>query len=83
MGYFERAIAIFQALIELNCRSPKEMKWLERLGLFEEFWDSERARFGDLVRGILKLFIDKNIGFKRMVPKIRRSRISSDTIIKL
>ena len=49
MGYFERAIAIFQALIELNCRSPQEMKWLERIGLFEEFWDSENARFGDSV----------------------------------
>lgn len=49
MGYFERAIALFQALIELNCRSPPEMYWPERVGLFEDFWDSERARFGDLV----------------------------------
>ena len=47
LGYTERAIAIYQGMIELNCFS-KSMGWLEAIGLFEEFWESESPRFGDL-----------------------------------
>ncbi|KAJ3346837.1 hypothetical protein HDU91_006936 [Kappamyces sp. JEL0680] len=47
MGYVERAVGLFQALIELNCFAPSKMGWRERVGLFEDFWESERPRFGD------------------------------------
>lgn len=47
MGYMERGVAIYQALLELNCFSPSSMGWLERVGLFEEFWENEYPRFGD------------------------------------
>jgi hypothetical protein len=47
MGYMERALSIFQANIELNSFSPSTMGWRERVGLFEDYWETEKPRFGE------------------------------------
>ncbi|KAG0730299.1 Protein NRDE2 [Chionoecetes opilio] len=51
-GHMERSIALFQALVELNLFCPKHSSTrgvaLEaKLALFEPFWDSRAARFGE------------------------------------
>lgn len=47
-GFMEKAIALFQALIEFNffC-DPKIVEFRSQLQKFEEFWDSETPRIGD------------------------------------
>ncbi|KAI8921618.1 NRDE-2, necessary for RNA interference-domain-containing protein [Entophlyctis helioformis] len=49
-GYTERAVASFQALIEFSCFCPGafgRQTFVQRVGQFEMFWDSECARFGE------------------------------------
>ncbi|KAH6925128.1 hypothetical protein HPB50_001174 [Hyalomma asiaticum] len=49
-GLWERAVATFQALAELNLRCPPQLREAplnEALALLEPFWDSGAARFGD------------------------------------
>ncbi|XP_076048708.1 nuclear exosome regulator NRDE2-like [Oratosquilla oratoria] len=51
-GYMERAVALFQALIELNLFVPKTFKGFKvslesKLALFEPFWDSRSPRVGE------------------------------------
>jgi hypothetical protein len=48
-GYTERAIALFQALIEFNCFAPRNMfDHALKLQSFESFWSSEAPRIGDV-----------------------------------
>ena len=46
-GYTERAIAIWQALLELNLFRPPGLQAVEEMQHFEKFWDSEVARLGE------------------------------------
>ncbi|TRY74407.1 hypothetical protein TCAL_06336 [Tigriopus californicus] len=49
-GFREKAIGLFQAMIELNLFSPDFPGYYsleDRLALFEPFWDSGVARFGE------------------------------------
>ncbi|KAJ3388054.1 hypothetical protein HDU84_000297 [Entophlyctis sp. JEL0112] len=51
-GYTERAVALFQAMIEFSCFTPpafsaEMMSFFQRMELFEEFWESECARIGE------------------------------------
>ena len=53
-GFVEKAIALFQALIEFNLCSPDTLfadqnidKAKDRLNVFEAFWDEEVARVGE------------------------------------
>ncbi|KAK6180997.1 hypothetical protein SNE40_008946 [Patella caerulea] len=49
-GLKEKAIASFQALIEFNLFCPpqyKDLDTVERIAMFESFWDSNVARFGE------------------------------------
>lgn len=47
-GYTERAIAMFQALIEINIFCPMSfITWDQQFISFEDFWESEAPRFGE------------------------------------
>jgi hypothetical protein len=49
-GFNERAIALCQAMIELNFNSPYEYNnntWEQQMNRFGEFWQSETPRFGE------------------------------------
>lgn len=47
-GYFERAVALYQAMIEFNFNYPKHLEeYNERIKIFEAFWDSESPRIGE------------------------------------
>ena len=49
-GYTERAVGLFQALLELNFRSPDFPGFYsleDRLALFEPFWESAAPRMGE------------------------------------
>ncbi|TPX36230.1 hypothetical protein SmJEL517_g01547 [Synchytrium microbalum] len=49
-GYVERAIACFQAMVELSCFCPDSLRdssFGEKLRVFEGFWESEMPRAGD------------------------------------
>lgn len=46
-GYPERAIAIWQALLEYNCFRPLSLTPSDLLLSFEQFWESEAARIGE------------------------------------
>ncbi|KAJ3326989.1 hypothetical protein HDU76_012445 [Blyttiomyces sp. JEL0837] len=49
-GFIERAIAIFQAMIEFNAFCPEAFEGqtlAQRLDMFEVFWESECPRFGE------------------------------------
>ncbi|KAJ3029634.1 UNVERIFIED_CONTAM: hypothetical protein HDU68_011538 [Siphonaria sp. JEL0065] len=49
-GYTERAIALYQGLIEFSIFTPPafmEMEWRQRVDIFEDFWESECARVGE------------------------------------
>lgn len=49
-GFREKAVGLFQAMIELNLFSPDFPGYYsleDRLALFEPFWDSGVARFGE------------------------------------
>ncbi|KAK6091211.1 hypothetical protein MT418_008238 [Batrachochytrium dendrobatidis] len=49
-GNTERSIATFQAMIEFSCYCPAAFHgqtFKQRLDLFESFWESECARFGE------------------------------------
>ena len=41
MGYIERSIGIFQALIEFNMFSPKNLPFAEKLLKFQDFWEGK------------------------------------------
>ncbi|XP_031560255.1 nuclear exosome regulator NRDE2-like [Actinia tenebrosa] len=50
-GHTEKAVACFQAMIELNCLCPSELSentpTTGQLAFLETFWDSGHARFGE------------------------------------
>ena len=47
-GYTERAVALLQALVEINCYCPIFVPtWETQVDEFEVFWDSEAPRFGE------------------------------------
>ena len=49
-GFREKAVAIFQAVVELNLFSPEFSSFRsldDKLALFEPFWESGVARFGE------------------------------------
>lgn len=47
-GYMERAVALYQAIIEFNCEYPSNVEEFDsRLKVFEAFWDSEAPRIGE------------------------------------
>ncbi|KAI8825246.1 NRDE-2, necessary for RNA interference-domain-containing protein [Fimicolochytrium jonesii] len=49
-GFRERAVALYQAIIEFNCFCPPAFRtqtYEQRLGMFESFWESEVPRFGE------------------------------------
>ena len=46
-GFIERAVAIWQALIEFNLFRPLSWKPDEDLSSFEDFWESEAVRVGE------------------------------------
>ena len=47
-GYGERGVAIYQAMVELNCFSPVGLfDFKSKLKSFKEFWNEERPRIGD------------------------------------
>ncbi|KAJ3012516.1 hypothetical protein HKX48_006248 [Thoreauomyces humboldtii] len=49
-GFIERAVALYQAMIEFNCFCPPAFttqSYEQRMGMFEGFWDSELPRFGE------------------------------------
>ncbi|KAI8876533.1 DUF1740-domain-containing protein [Backusella circina FSU 941] len=51
-GYYERAVAILQGSIEFNLFQPQLFsmslnKQTEKMASFDDFWDSEVARFGE------------------------------------
>jgi hypothetical protein len=49
-GYTERAVALFQGLIELNLFAPisfSSYPFPRKLGLFKDFWEKECKRFGE------------------------------------
>ncbi|KAI9102008.1 NRDE-2, necessary for RNA interference-domain-containing protein [Phlyctochytrium arcticum] len=49
-GYVERAIALFQAMIEFSCFCPPafaKQTFQQRLGMFESFWEQDHPRFGE------------------------------------
>ena len=49
-GYKERAISAYQALLELNSFSMREVECIEDISdAFEEFWNSECPRLGEVV----------------------------------
>ncbi|XP_067680449.1 nuclear exosome regulator NRDE2-like [Haliotis asinina] len=50
VGYTERAVASYQALIEFNVFCPSSLtdtSTADRAGVFESFWDSSVPRFGE------------------------------------
>jgi hypothetical protein len=50
-GYNEKAIALFQAIIEFNCFIPPAFQaqtFEQRRSMLEGFWESECPRFGEL-----------------------------------
>lgn len=52
-AYHERAVAIWQALLELTCftnaaDTQPQTKWSSTLSQFEEFWEDERPRIGEM-----------------------------------
>jgi len=51
IGYRERGVGLYQALMELNFDAPSQIpenySLEDRLALFEQFWDSSAPRFGD------------------------------------
>nr|KAJ3418689.1 hypothetical protein HK105_007979 [Polyrhizophydium stewartii] len=49
-GYTERAVAACQAMVEFNCFAPAafaRQTFKQRVSLFEDFWETECARFGE------------------------------------
>jgi hypothetical protein len=47
-GYSELAVAIWQALLEVNfCAPPKTLSEVDKSELFREFWESEVPRIGE------------------------------------
>ncbi|KAJ1561697.1 hypothetical protein HK096_003681, partial [Nowakowskiella sp. JEL0078] len=49
-GYNERAVALYQAIIEFNFFCPlafKKQTFDQRIDMFEMFWEDEGPRFGD------------------------------------
>ncbi|KAI8918519.1 NRDE-2, necessary for RNA interference-domain-containing protein [Powellomyces hirtus] len=49
-GFIERAIALYQAMIEFSCFCPPAFAtqtYEQRVGMFESFWESEVPRFGE------------------------------------
>ncbi|KAJ3233272.1 hypothetical protein HDU81_002366 [Chytriomyces hyalinus] len=49
-GYTERAVALYQAMVEFACFTPaafETMDFEQRVDMFEEFWESECARVGE------------------------------------
>ncbi|KAJ3063192.1 hypothetical protein HDU98_000969, partial [Podochytrium sp. JEL0797] len=49
-GYTERAVALYQGMIEFSCFTPPAFEgvpWVQRVHLFEEFWESECLRVGE------------------------------------
>jgi hypothetical protein len=54
-GYIERAIAAFQAMIELSCYCPIDSaSFGTKMSGLEEFWESELPRFGEKVTSHLQ-----------------------------
>jgi hypothetical protein len=47
-GYQELAIAVWQALLEFHLLKPKSLDDADALTSFEEFWDSEVSRIGEV-----------------------------------
>ena len=51
LGYTERGVGLYQALMELNFYCPDEISTElapeDRLAIFEQFWDCGEPRFGD------------------------------------
>lgn len=51
LGHTEKAVACFQAMIELNCLCPSELSETTptsgQLAFLETFWDSGQPRFGE------------------------------------
>lgn len=47
-GYLERAIGIFQALIELEWFTDSKLDSKSKISGFEAFWENESARFGEV-----------------------------------
>jgi hypothetical protein len=52
-GYGERAIATWQAVLELSCFTNKAdenlLEWQANLSRFEQFWENEKPRIGECV----------------------------------
>lgn len=50
-GHIEKAVAVYQALVEFNCFHPKtiedEHSRTSSVSFFETFWDSDVPRFGE------------------------------------
>lgn len=46
-GYTERAVAIWQAVLEYNFFGPEASSSSDRIASFENFWDSEIPRLGE------------------------------------
>ena len=46
-GFTERAVALWQALLEFNFFRSPSLQPGEEISMFEEFWDSEVARIGE------------------------------------
>ncbi|KAJ3178948.1 hypothetical protein HDU87_003217 [Geranomyces variabilis] len=50
-GFVERAVGCWQAMIEFTCFVPRAFEgqtFAQRIGMFEEWWEGEAPRFGEV-----------------------------------
>jgi hypothetical protein len=53
LGYSEKAVASFQAMVELNWNCPESIKKLSfarKRSQLEHYWENELTRFGEKVK---------------------------------
>lgn len=43
MGYIEKSYGIYQALIEFTIFSPPNLNFIEKLTLFQEYWEQKNC----------------------------------------
>ncbi|KAI8621969.1 NRDE-2, necessary for RNA interference-domain-containing protein [Chytriomyces sp. MP71] len=71
-GYTERAVALYQAMIEFSCFTPPafaQMDFEQRMDLFEDFWESECARVGEAGATGWKENVIGAVGVAAYIPK--------------
>ncbi|KAL3873561.1 hypothetical protein ACJMK2_036660 [Sinanodonta woodiana] len=72
-GHKEKAVASFQALIEMNLFCPSNWKSFsreEKISLFESFWDSNVARIGEANAKGWQYWIRNKDHVEQLVPQI-------------